>query len=79
MLFANVFVPPVPESVIDEGGAWAPTAPLMATEPVAPGVTVKALAAVLVELIELLKVMAEPVAVLVKVVSILRMMGAPKF
>ena len=79
MLFANVLVPPVPDKVMDKGGACAPTAPFSVTDPVAPGVIVSALAVTnAAESIVLLNVIAEAVAVEVNVVPIFRTTGALK-
>ncbi len=65
------------ESVIEDGGAWAPTAPLSATEPLAPGLIVKALAAPIdVESIVALKIIADVEAVELKVVAIFNTTGA---
>lgn len=72
-----VFVPPAPERVIEDGGACAPTAPLMKTDPVAPGVMVRALAALSPESIAALKVITEAAAVDVNVVAAFSTTGAP--
>ena len=70
-----VLLPPVPESVIEDGGACAPTAPLMKTDPVAPGVMVRAVATPAAESIAALKVMTEAAAVDVNVVEAFRITG----
>ena len=77
MFALMVFVPPVRDNVTESGGACAPIGPLIAIEPLVPGVIVSAFAALaIVELMAALKVMAEETAVELKVVAIFKITGA---
>ena len=73
----KVFVPVVPDRVIEEGGAWLPTAPPSQTEPL-PAVMVMDCPALTVASIVRLKLMVEDVAAVeVKVVFAAKTTGVP--